>query len=126
MNWQGDAPLEDFLRDWERASADRRFVPKSGDSSQAAAARFLVVLRGLQRSGSDDDEVVIVSHGGVTTDLLRTILGDHRVEAAAPRLHREGVPCCAITTLVVGHGRWTVERIADTSHLTEITGTHPV
>jgi broad specificity phosphatase PhoE len=40
--------------------------------------------------------VAAVSHGGVTTDLLRTLLGD---EALPPLLLAEGVPPCAVTTL---------------------------
>ena len=54
--------------------------------------------------------VAVVSHGGVTTDLLRTLLGD---EALPPRLLAEGVPPCAVTTLDGLH----VVAIASTRHL---------
>jgi hypothetical protein len=46
MNWDGrnDQPIEEFLSEWRRASADRSFVPASGDSSHQAAYRFIDAL----------------------------------------------------------------------------------
>ena len=46
--------------------------------------------------GGGPGPVAVVSHGGVTTDLLRTLLGD---AALPPGLLAEGIPSCAITTL---------------------------
>ena len=53
--------------------------------------------------------VAIVSHGGVTTDLLRTLLGD---DGLPSRLLAEGIPSCAVTTL----NDLQVISIADTRH----------
>ena len=48
MNWTGAAEsLDDFLADWQRGSADRTSVPRSGDSSLDAAIRFLDALSDL-------------------------------------------------------------------------------
>jgi broad specificity phosphatase PhoE len=54
--------------------------------------------------------VAAVSHGGVITDLLRTLRGD---EAVPPRLLAEGIPPCAVTRLDGPH----VVAIASTRHL---------
>jgi broad specificity phosphatase PhoE len=93
MNWDGVQPLADFLADWARTVADRDFVPACGDSSRAAAERMRACLAEL---GGQPGTVVVVTHGGVTVDLLRTLLGD---DAVPVELMRDGVPSCAVTTL---------------------------
>ena len=47
---------------------------------------------------------VAVSHGGVTVDALRTIIGDDVLVAANPGIIDEGVPGGAITELVWSGG----------------------
>jgi broad specificity phosphatase PhoE len=118
MNWEGpdSQPLDEFLDEWQRASDDRSFVPRSGDSSEAAAARFLAALddlAGIQRRGA----VVVVTHGGVTRDALLTLVGDEQVMALVPALIAEGVPGCAVTTLRRQGDGWSVEVVAATDHL---------
>jgi hypothetical protein len=49
-------------------------------------------------------------HGGITTDLLRSLLKDH---ALAPQLLAAGIPPCAITAI----DDLTVVTIASTAHL---------
>jgi broad specificity phosphatase PhoE len=68
---------------------------------------MLALLAGL--SGGPGP-VAAVTHGGVTTDLLRTLLGD---EALPARLLADGLPPCAITTL---HDLRVIA-IASTAHL---------
>jgi broad specificity phosphatase PhoE len=93
MNWDGSVPLERFAEDWARASADRDFVPVGGDSSRAAGERFREFL---EERGGAGGPIAVACHGGVTVDLLRTLMGD----AAVPRaLVREGVPSGAITRI---------------------------
>ncbi|GAB3647409.1 histidine phosphatase family protein [Glycomyces tarimensis] len=93
MNWDGTVPIERFLQQWAAASADRDFVPALGDSSRSAGARF----RDFLVEHRDGGEVLAVAaHGGVTVDLLRTLLGDQAVPAS---MLREGVPSGAVTTL---------------------------
>ena len=68
-------------------------VPGGGQSARQAGARlqaFLASIRG--RPGP----VAAVTHGGVTIELLRTLLGD---DALPPGLLAAGIPPCAITTL---------------------------
>ncbi|MDA1367214.1 histidine phosphatase family protein [Glycomyces algeriensis] len=97
MNWDGSVPFERFAADWARASADRDFVPAVGDSSRAAGARFVEFLEEIGRDGGGSaGPVAVACHGGVTVDLLRTLIGD---EAVPEMIMSDGVPSGAITTL---------------------------
>ena len=93
VNWDGNWPYEDFLAHWARATRDRDFVPYGGESSRQAGNRlhaFLATLpAGLTSAG-------VVTHGGVTTDLLRNLLRDQELPTG---LLETGIPPCAITTL---------------------------
>ncbi|WP_405467681.1 histidine phosphatase family protein [Streptomyces canus] len=93
MNWDGSQPMEDFLADWAASVKDRDFVPACGDSSRDAAERFRTCLVDLTKEAGP---VALVTHGGVTVDLLRTLIGD---DAVPVELMQYGVPSCAITTL---------------------------
>jgi broad specificity phosphatase PhoE len=109
MNWEGPdvQPFEEFLTDWARVAADRTYQPRYGDSSLAAADRFLAALDDL-RTAHPTGAVAVVTHGGVTVDALRTLLGDGPLRAAAPQLLDVGVPPGAITRLRYDAGDWTV------------------
>ena len=119
MNWECDAaqPIDEFLREWRTASADRSYEPRGGDSSHHAGSRFVAALDAL--AGSHSGTAIVVTHGGVTTDALRTLVGDSTLRALAPTLVDDGMPNCAITTLETAGGGWALASIADTDHLTE-------
>jgi broad specificity phosphatase PhoE len=107
LNWDGSQTFDSFLADWDRSTRDRDFVLGNGESSRSTAERMLAFLGGqIGRPGP----VAAVSHGGATTDLLRTVLRD---DVLPPRLLDEGVPACAITTL----DDLDVIEIASTAHL---------
>ncbi|MGP3967321.1 histidine phosphatase family protein [Streptomyces sp. 6N223] len=110
MNWDGSLPFAHFLADWERTVRDRDFAPRIGDSSRRAAERFLACLTEPRPGGGP---FAVVTHGGVTVDALRTLLGDEY--AVDPELVRRGVPSCALTMLEPA-GRGVVE-IASVRHL---------
>lgn len=107
INLDTSQTAEDFLRDWAASVRDRDFLPASGDSSRAAADRLRACL--LDLAGAPGP-VALVTHGGVTVDLLRTLTGDNAVPAV---LMRDGVPSCAITTL----DGLSVVDVASTGHL---------
>jgi 2,3-bisphosphoglycerate-dependent phosphoglycerate mutase/probable phosphoglycerate mutase len=115
MNW-GDAPFEQsldaFLADWAHATRDRAWIPPSGDSSNATAARFLELLDEIVTQGQAR-RVLIVAHGGATIDLLRTLFGDATVRAKAAHVIDEGLPACSLT-VVVHDTDWQLERIGAT------------
>src|SRR5262249_2271444 len=93
VNWDGTAALQIFLDDWRRSVMDRDFSPPGGDSSRQAGERMRAFL---EEASAQHDAVVAVTHGGVTTDLIRTLLRDDQIPA---RLLHDGIPPCAITTI---------------------------
>jgi len=106
-NWDGTQGFEAFIADWNRSTRDRDFTLGNGESSRSAGERMRAFVA---RLSGGSGPVAAVSHGGATTDLLRTLLGD---EALPPRLLAEGIPPCAVTTLDDLH----VVAIASTRHL---------
>jgi broad specificity phosphatase PhoE len=107
MNWEPGRAVEEFMAQWQRSTDDRDYVPDCGDSSRQAGDRLLGFVN---EWSAQPLTVAAVTHGGVTVDLLRTLLGD---EALPHRLARDGVPPCAVTVL---DGQ-TVIDIASVTHL---------
>jgi broad specificity phosphatase PhoE len=87
--------VESFLDDWQEATLDRDHQPLSGDSARAASARLVDAVRDHAVVGG---LVVIATHGGVTTDMLRALCGDRDID---PSLIRDGMPNGHVTTLSV-------------------------
>jgi broad specificity phosphatase PhoE len=112
VNWEGNEALDEFLERWQRTSGDRSWVPPGEDSSRAAAARFLAALEDIVGATSGPGVAVIVAHGGVTTDVLRDLLGDTELVRRAPGIIEEGVPGGAITTIERLDTGWEVRSVA--------------
>jgi broad specificity phosphatase PhoE len=110
LNWDGTQAFDAFLAEWDRSTEDRDLVLGNGESSRSAGERLRLFLAGLSGGSS---RVAVVSHGGVTVDLLRNLLGNDGLPA---RLMADGIPPCAITTLDDLH----VVGIAATGHLTSL------
>ncbi|HEU5391371.1 MAG TPA: histidine phosphatase family protein [Streptosporangiaceae bacterium] len=108
LNWDGTQAFDAFLAEWDRSTRDRDLVLSNGESSRSAGERLRLFLVDLVGGGGP---VAAVSHGGITVDLLRNLLGDDGLPA---RLMTDGIPPCAITTLDDLH----VVGIAATGHLT--------
>lgn len=125
MNWAGHGAIEDFLKEWQRASQDRDHAPTVGDSSNEAARRFLEALADIEQARPPKSAVVVVAHGGVTVDALRTILGDEHLRSENPDLIPNGVPCGAITRLEITDGQVAVVALPDATHLTKATPHRP-
>jgi broad specificity phosphatase PhoE len=100
-------PWRAFLALWARTSHDRDFAPATAESSRQAGARLQAFLAGLPGTPGP---VAAVTHGGITTDLLRNLLGE---DALPPPLLEAGIPPCAVTALDDLH----VLMIASTAHL---------
>jgi broad specificity phosphatase PhoE len=126
MNWDDGSviSLDGFLAEWRRASEDRSYRPTIGDSSNSAAGRFIEALIDIEQQVREG-AVVVVAHGGVTVDALRSLAGDAAVRSAEPGLIDNGVPCCAITRLDVSGGVVTVTSFPSTRHLDATTHHRP-
>lgn len=107
LNWDGTIPFAAFAAEWRRTVEDRSYTPPFGDSSRTAAARLWALVSEVDAL---DGHTVVVTHGGVTVDLLRGLLGDAALSTA---LIQDGVPSCAVTTIDGG----TPRTLASTRHL---------
>jgi broad specificity phosphatase PhoE len=107
MNWDDGQTFEEFTAEWARSLLERDYVPSCGDSSRRAGERLRAFLLDV---AAEPGPVAAATHGGVTADLLRTLLGD---SALARGLVYEGVPSCAVTTV---HDLDVIE-IASVAHL---------
>ncbi len=106
MNWPGEPhqTREAFLEEWQRSTNDRDFRPSFGDLSRAAGDRFAAFLD-ERHATRPDGRILVVAHGGVTIDLVRTWFGDERVREFAPRAIEHGVARCGITRIELGERR---------------------
>ena len=107
LNWDGSIPLDAFLALWTRTTHDRDLVPAGGQSSRQAGARLQSFLTSVQ---GQPGPVAAVTHGGVTIDLLRDLLGDNGLP---PDLLQAGIPPGAVTAI---DGR-TATMLAAKAHL---------
>jgi broad specificity phosphatase PhoE len=71
VNWGDDTnqSFEDFLSMWTKASQERDWQPPVGDSSVSTGKRLEKVISDML--SNKDEHVVLVTHGGITTDFLR-------------------------------------------------------
>jgi len=107
LNWDGSMAFDAFLALWARTTRDRDLVPEGGEASRQAGARLQAFLADL--SGTPGP-VAVVTHGGITADLLRNLLGD---DALPPHVLDAGIPPCAVTAV----DDLNVVMIASVSHL---------
>ena len=127
MNWGDGASPQTraaFLVEWDRATWDRDFAPSSGDSSRATGARLASLLDALVGQGGGD--VALVTHGGVTVDLLRNLFADEVIRGRNPDVDviTSGVPGCAITHLVRYGDAYELRVLASGAHLPAHHRTH--
>lgn len=102
MNWLGEPyqSREDFRQEWECSTADRDFQPTFGDSSRAAGARFAAFLN-ERHTVLPNGRIIVVAHGGVTVDLVRTWFGDAHVRGLAVGAIEHGIDFCSITRIAI-------------------------
>lgn len=127
MNWEGPQvqSLDEFLTEWQQTSLDRAHTPRSGDSSEAAARRFIAAITEIALRLEPDNCLAVVAHGGVTVDCLRTVAGDQFIDDRQPQLWAEGVPCGAVTILDWSGARWKINGLPSTAHLSGSTTHRP-
>jgi broad specificity phosphatase PhoE len=94
LNWDGSVPFDAFMDLWARTMRDRDWAPADGESSRQAGMRLQELLSGL---ADTPGPVAAVTHGGVTVDLLRNLLGDDAVPLA--QVMAAGIPPCAVTAV---------------------------
>ncbi|MDQ3098748.1 MAG: histidine phosphatase family protein [bacterium] len=97
MYWdQPDQSFEEFLKEWESASSNPDFVPRSGNSVRQTAERLNQFIC-ERRSDGKDKQIVAVTHGGTIRDFLTLLSEEHK--AMFTHRNMEGIHECSITEL---------------------------
>lgn len=102
MNWEDQGiTRQEFLQEWIKATNDREYIPKYGDSSLATGQRIHQLVTEVSEDG---DHVVLVTHGGAILDYLRNVFGDEQM-ATLRTQYDEGedfrMMNCAINKIVL-------------------------
>lgn len=111
LNW-GAAPdhsREEFLSDWYKASAERDYVPRGGDSSRATGERVGAFLQELA-ARFPGAHIVCVMHGGALADWLPNTFDETGLRAAYPEF--ELVPPASVTQIRAEGGTFFIEDFA--------------
>lgn len=101
VNW-GDNPehsFADFLAIWKKTKTERQWAPPVGASSEATGNRLLALFDELPNELSG---IVLVSHGGTISDVLRSAFSAAELDAHVPNFHLgwdENLAECSITQL---------------------------
>lgn len=102
MNW-GDPTVtrQQFLQEWIKATNNREYTPKYGDSSLATGQRIENVISQIS---DKNQHIVLVTHGGAILDYLRNLFGDEKL-AVLRTTYEEGddyqMMNCAINKVVL-------------------------
>jgi len=124
-NW-GDLPgqtLEQFVEMWDRCTRDPDYAPPVGDSARQAGMRFAECLNELgaaSAASADHRNIVVVTHGGLITDLLVHLFQEDELNVWHDEFiakQSQLVPECSITRLIHDNGRYRLSDFASVSHL---------
>lgn len=119
MNWEDQGiTRQKFLQEWIKATNNREYIPKYGDSSLATGHRIHQLVTKIS---ADGDHVVLVTHGGAILDYLRNVFGDEQM-AVLRTQYDEGedfrMMNCAVNKVVLSEPP-NLELLNFIDHLTE-------
>lgn len=119
MNWSDPAVTrQQFLQEWIKATNDREYVPQFGDSSLATGQKIETLVSEI---ATEDEHIVLVTHGGAILDYLRNLFGDDEV-SVLKTTYDEGddyqMMNCAINKVVLSESP-SLELLNFIDHLTD-------
>jgi len=106
VNW-GDDPnqkFEYFLDMWNKSNMDRDWQPPVGDSSRKSGERLKQAIFKLIKNTNNDSHIILVTHGGITTDFLRNVFDINELNKFISDFETtldNNIKECSITTLEV-------------------------
>ncbi len=118
LNW-GDNPnqsFDDFLQEWQQTTIDRNYQPSAGDSSLNAGERLKKVLIELSATNIGKN-IVLVTHGGVIADLLRSLFSEEYIKTFYPDFLQIGLLECSITHIIEYEGKYELKAVNFVKHL---------
>ena len=117
MVWSSyDIDKTELMKEWAKATMDRNYQPKFGDSSTVTGARVTALVEELP----DESNTLLVTHGGAILDFLRTNFGDETLKELK-RDYPEGTDFlmrhCAINKIIIDNDQKKLELLNYTKHL---------
>lgn len=77
MNWSDpNVTRQQFLQEWIKATNDRMYVPKFGDSSLKTGQRIASLITEI---ADQNQHIALVTHGGTILDYLRNLFDDEKL-----------------------------------------------
>ncbi len=108
---------QEFAQEWNRATNNRKYIPKYGDSSFTTGQR---VENCIKEVANKNEHIVLVTHGGAILDYLRNMFGDARL-SSIKAIYQEGedyqMMNCAIN-IVILNDKPVLKMLNFTEHLT--------
>ncbi|MDO8498267.1 MAG: histidine phosphatase family protein [bacterium] len=121
LNW-GDDPsqsFDDFIKEWRKTTIDRSYSPPKGNSSKNAGKRLKEFVDELA-THIDNQNIIVVAHGGVITDLLRNMFNDEYLKTFSPGFLNMGIGECSITQLEYLNGTYLLKEFDSVDHLPKL------
>ena len=128
MNWGSnpDESFEEFLKEWEKASIDRNYQPRHGDSAFNTGERlkdFLLQVDSVNslqvRQENKDKEVLVVTHGGTIGDFLMNNFTNLNLVSSLSGAPYVELLECSITTIGLEENKFTLKEVGSITHLPE-------
>jgi len=121
-NW-GDLPeqtFDEFVTMWDRCTHEPDYMPPVGDSAKQACERLISLLSELGKKQPPENNIVVVTHGGLITDFLVSTFPESQLNVWHPHfvtVQSELIPECSITILNYENGIYKIEVFASVEHL---------
>lgn len=122
MNWNGTDSFEHFLKEWHKTDLDENYQPPYGFSSEESGRRMKEVLD--EASQTENKKILFAAHGGIIVDLLLNLFSENELTSYSKDFiitRSTGlIGECSITILKVENGKYQLEQLASTKHLTAL------
>jgi broad specificity phosphatase PhoE len=120
FNWGDikDQTHSEFLEMWKKSSLARNWQPPKGSSSNGAGERLKKFFESIDKNNIS--KVIVVSHGGIIADFLRSTFEDKILNEILPNFsdyYENLIPFSSITILEKINIDYKVISIAYTKHL---------
>ena len=117
FNWGNDPSqtFDQFMEEWKKTTINRDYTPPKGDSSQDAGKRLKDIVDKLK--DNNNENILLVTHGGVIVDLLRNLFDDEYLKSFSPNFLNAGIGECSITQLTAQNGKYVLKEFDSVTHL---------
>lgn len=125
-NWGEDPEqtIQHFFEEWNKATWEREFQPRVGDTSIAAGKRLEKAVESLSEAAEKESEehIVLVTHGGIIADFLRNVFEDEKLQHLIiefPMGKGYEVPECSVTIIERKEDGLNLKELVAVAHLAD-------